>query len=249
MKKHNPYSIFGLLLLAALVPASCKKSGGSPGNGGSTDTTVTPVSFDINSIHDTYDDVAAYSMYPKWGSYNVHDPSIKKFGDTYYCYSTDVGYGVTVPAGIQVRTSKDLVQWQYAGWVFNGLPALGAQFITSSGGTPFQALWAPYVLKVSNEYRLYYSLSSAVALPASPPAMAMPAANGPIPRPCYPLPGAAAPPKKFLSRKAGIGKIKKIPLFFQASPIPAQPSGARRNNSHQTNVTLSLSKGVLKNTK
>jgi arabinan endo-1,5-alpha-L-arabinosidase len=45
------------------------------------------------------------------------------------------------------------------GWVFNGLPAKGSQFITTSGGTPFQSLWAPYVMKLNNEYRLYYSLS------------------------------------------------------------------------------------------
>jgi len=159
MKKSCLYMIACLVLpLVLLVPVSCKKSNSGTGGGG-TDTTGTTVSFDINSIHDTYDDVAPYSLYLKWGSYNVHDPSVKKFGDYYYCYSTDVGYGTTVPAGIQVRKSKDLVQWQYMGWVFNSLPSMGAQFITSSGGTPFQALWAPYVLKVNNEYRLYYSLS------------------------------------------------------------------------------------------
>src|SRR5690606_6298839 len=33
--------------------------------------------------------------------------------------------------------------------------------ITQSGGTPFNSLSAPYVMKVGNEFRLYYSLSSA----------------------------------------------------------------------------------------
>ncbi len=163
IRSSKRYFLFLFLLTAAGALYSCKKSGSS-GNGGGTDTTGgIPVAFDINSIHDTYDDVSSFTYYLKWGSYNVHDPSIKKFGDYYYCYSTDVGYGVTVPAGIQVRKSKDLVQWTFVGWVFNGVPAMGAQFITSSGGTPFQALWAPYVMKVNNEYRLYYSLSSAVA--------------------------------------------------------------------------------------
>lgn len=150
---------FLLMAVIYLLAPSCKKSsGGSPGT---TDTVpvVTPPGFDINSISDTYDNLAAFSNYPKWGSYNVHDPSIKKFGDTYYCYSTDVGYGTSVPAGIQVRKSKDLVQWTFVGWVFNGVPTMGAQFITAAGGTPFQALWAPYVMKVNSEYRLYYSLS------------------------------------------------------------------------------------------
>lgn len=128
-----------------------------------TSPVVTPVTFDINSINDTYDAVAPFSYYLKWASYNVHDPSIKKFGDYYYCYSTDVGYGTEVPAGIQIRKSKDLVEWTFVGWVFNGIPAMGAQFITSSGGKPFNSLWAPYILKVNNEYRLYYSLSCSLA--------------------------------------------------------------------------------------
>jgi arabinan endo-1,5-alpha-L-arabinosidase len=54
------------------------------------------------------------------------------------------------------------VNWIFVGWAFNGIPAMGAQYITSNGGTPFGSLWAPYVLKVGSEYRLYYSLSSAV---------------------------------------------------------------------------------------
>jgi len=156
-------SISFYLLLFAIV-TSCSKSGTAPGgNTGGTDTTPPPpasTGFDINSIMDTYDAVAAFTYYPKWGSYNVHDPSIKKFGDYYYCYSTDVGYGTTVPAGIQIRKSKDLVEWTFVGWVFNGLPAKGKQFIASHGSTAFEALWVPYVMKVSNEYRLYYSLSS-----------------------------------------------------------------------------------------
>ena len=40
---------------------------------------------------------------------------------------------------------------------------MGSAYITAQGGTPFNSLWAPYVMKVGNEYRLYYSLSSAVS--------------------------------------------------------------------------------------
>ncbi len=153
------------MFLLAYVFSACKKTSdtSSGGNTGGGDTTVVtpPPSFDINSIHDTYEDVASFDDYLKWGSYNVHDPSIKKFGDYYYCYSTDVAYGTEVRPGIQIRKSKDLVEWNFYGWVFSSLPAMGSAFITQEGGTPNNALWAPYVMKVGNEYRLYYSLSSA----------------------------------------------------------------------------------------
>lgn len=146
---------------------ACSKSeitsNGTPSTGGGSSTDTTTTAFDINSIHDTYADVASFDYYAKWGSYNVHDPSIKKFGDYYYCYSTDVGYGITVRSGIQIRKSKDLVQWTFVGWVFNSLPSLGATYIKQMGGTPYDALWAPYVMKYGDEYRLYYSLSSAVS--------------------------------------------------------------------------------------
>jgi len=156
-------------LLAAIavsaITASCSKKGESPSTGGGTktDSTVSTTTFDINTINDTYADVAPFIYYPKWTVYNVHDPSIKKFGDYYYCYSTDVGYGIDVRLGLQIRKSKDLVNWQYVGWVFSALPTKGAAYITGKGGTPNNSLWAPYVLKYNSEYRLYYSLSSPTA--------------------------------------------------------------------------------------
>ena len=154
-----------LLFVVLLLVFSCSKNADIIPNNPPivTDTTKTVVPFDINTIEDTYADVAPFNYYTKWGSYNVHDPSIKKFGDYYYCYCTDVGYGITVRSGIQIRKSKDLVEWTFVGWVFSGIPAKGSAYIKQMGGIPFDALWAPYVMKVGNEYRLYYSLSSAVA--------------------------------------------------------------------------------------
>jgi arabinan endo-1,5-alpha-L-arabinosidase len=154
--------LYKLLILTVLF-SSCKKATVTPSAGNVTDTAKqTTQTFDVNSIEDTYADVSAFIYYPKWSVYNVHDPSIKKFGDYYYCYSTDVGYGISVRQGIQIRKSKDLVQWEFVGWAFDQLPSQGSQYITSMGGTPYSALWAPYILKYGSEYRLYYSLSSAV---------------------------------------------------------------------------------------
>jgi arabinan endo-1,5-alpha-L-arabinosidase len=148
------------ILLFAFIFSGCKKGGsdnppnppGPPNPGNST--------FDINSITDTYASLAPFANYMNWGPYNVHDPSIIKSGDYFYSFSTDVAYGTSVRAGIQIRKSKDLVEWFFVGWVFNGLPAMGSNFITQNGGTPFDGIWAPYIMKVGSEFRLYYSLSS-----------------------------------------------------------------------------------------
>jgi len=149
---------FVIAIIIVGIFAYCHKSGNSGNN--TTPPTDTTVVFDINSITDTYAAIAPFANYAQWGPYNVHDPSIMKIGDYFYCYSTDAAYGTTVRPGIQIRKSKDLVQWQFVGWVFNGLPAMGASYITQAGGTPNQSLWAPYIMKVNNQYRLYYSLSS-----------------------------------------------------------------------------------------
>lgn len=153
----NYYAAF-LLLGAGLLACTEEKDitptpPVNPGN-----PTAEP--FDINQLKDTYAEIAPYEFRFKWGPYNVHDPSVIKEGEYYHCYGTDVGYGTTVPPGVQIRKSKDLINWEYVGTAFNGLPAQGADFIRQGGGTPFNSLWAPYVLKAGNEFRLYYSLSS-----------------------------------------------------------------------------------------
>ena len=125
-----------LLYLLLLAGFACKKGPAPASHAADTTTTTTSPPFDINSIEDTYADVAPLTDYAQWGPYNVHDPSIKKINGEYYCYSTDVAYGATPPAGIQVRKSADLVQWQFVGWAFNGIPSIVSQYISSAGGTP-----------------------------------------------------------------------------------------------------------------
>lgn len=116
--------------------------------------------FDINKINDTYPAISSYAFSQQWGPYNLHDPSIIKTDEWYYCYSTDVAYGQALRPGIMVRRSKDLVNWEYRGWALEGLPAQAVQYIKEKAATPNEGIWAPYILKVGNEYRLYYSLAS-----------------------------------------------------------------------------------------
>ena len=155
-------AVVAAFVLASVLTVSCSKDTPDEEVAATDDTPTddTPVSFDINSITDTYYNEAAIGNIYNWGYRNVHDPSIIKNGDTYYCYSTDVAFGAEVQPGLQIRTSTDLIKWEFKGWVFPQLPAMGSAFIQSHGGTPFNALWAPYVIKVNSEYRLYYSLSS-----------------------------------------------------------------------------------------
>jgi arabinan endo-1,5-alpha-L-arabinosidase len=139
---------------------SCKKSTIGPITPMDTIPIPPPKPFDINSIEDDYSNIAAADKVFQWASHNVHDPCIIKEGDYFYCYNTDVAYGTEIKPGIPIRRSKDLIDWQFYGWVFNGIPTQAATYITQEGGIPNKGLWAPYVLKVGNEFRLYYSLAS-----------------------------------------------------------------------------------------
>ena len=124
------------------------------------DSTPEPGGFDFSNFPDNYSAVSSFENRDQWGFYNVHDPAILKDGEYYYAYSTDASYGNVIGPGIQMRRSKDLINWEFLGLAFDGLPEKGATFIKSNGGEPFNSLWAPYVYKHGSEYRLYYSLSS-----------------------------------------------------------------------------------------
>lgn len=151
---------FGLLGMGVFSCAD-DKDAPAPTAPGTTPPVVTAPDFDIDQLSDTYASIAPYEFRFKWGPYNTHDPSIIRTGEYYYSYSTDAAFGISAPAGIQVRKSKDLVSWEFVGLAFGGLPKKGSDFIRQRGGEPFQSLWAPYIMQVGNEFRLYYSLSSA----------------------------------------------------------------------------------------
>jgi arabinan endo-1,5-alpha-L-arabinosidase len=143
-----------------LLSCSKEKENPTPSGPGTKPPVTNIPDFDIDQLNDTYAAIAPYEFRYQWGPYNTHDPSIIKEGAYFYCYSTDAAFGTAAPPGIQVRRSKDLVNWEFLGLAFNGLPAKGKAFIEQRGGAPFTSLWAPYIMKVGSEFRLYYSLSS-----------------------------------------------------------------------------------------
>ena len=110
-------------------------------------------------IADDYSKIADQSNSSLWGSFNLHDPTIIKHGEYYYIFSTDVAYGPNGKCGIMYRKSKDLVHWTFLGWVFNGIPEIPLTFMQANqAGYQQLSIWAPFIIKVSNMYRLYYSV-------------------------------------------------------------------------------------------
>jgi arabinan endo-1,5-alpha-L-arabinosidase len=123
-----------------------------------------------NPWPDDYSHVASMKEYKQWGTYNVHDPACLPDGDTYYIYSTDAIYRIdsaeikreNLPFGyIQIRKSKDLVNWEFAGWAFKNIPLEAENWVKEQNkGWGASNIWAPYAIKYKNKYRLYYCVSA-----------------------------------------------------------------------------------------
>ena len=130
-------------------------------------TTLDDGPIDFTKFTDTYATIASPDLVEQWAHYNVHDPSMVDArsymldaGDFYYCYSTDAAWGYPIKPGIQIRRSINLVEWEFVGWLFAGLPTAASNYIIQNGGTPNDGMWAPYAMKAGDEYRVYYSLAS-----------------------------------------------------------------------------------------
>jgi arabinan endo-1,5-alpha-L-arabinosidase len=94
----------------------------------------------------------------------VHDPStIVKCKDEYWVFSTG--------NGIPSMHSKDLVRWESGPVVFTNTPAWVAEAVPAQHRNEF---WAPNIIHLSNQYLLYYSVStwgkntSAIGLATNP---------------------------------------------------------------------------------
>lgn len=90
----------------------------------------------------------------KWGTLGAHDPSIFKDKDTYYVFSTDARVGGNATPAIQIRKSKDLINWEFVGQALSSIPDEAKKWSRAQG------IWAPDVTKVGDEYYLYYCASS-----------------------------------------------------------------------------------------
>ncbi len=90
-----------------------------------------------------------------WGAEHAHDPTAVRDDDgTYWLFSTDAYADGPVRGGVQVRRSEDLVTWTFHGWALPGVPAAAAAWAGAEG------LWAPEVVRVGEQWRMYWSASS-----------------------------------------------------------------------------------------
>lgn len=87
------------------------------------------------------------------GDLRTHDPSILQDGPDWYVFST--GDPAVANGTIQIRRSHDLLKWEYAGNVFDQIPAWATAAVPGVTN-----LWAPEIHKHGNTYYLYYSVST-----------------------------------------------------------------------------------------
>jgi len=119
---------------------------------------------------DNYISIGAWGSRAQWNLANVHDPTVEKSGDYYYMYQTDASYGNAHDGHghFHHRRSKDLINWEYLGSSMNVAPAWVKDSLNNKRArmnpalppieNPEYGYWAPYVKKVGNKYRMYYSI-------------------------------------------------------------------------------------------
>ena len=117
---------------------------------------------------DDYTPISSWSNRSIWNLANVHDPTVIKDGDYFYMYQTNASYGNVHQAGgnYPARRSKDLVNWEHLGAVFNSDPAWVKSALNNIRANmdpalppienPKYGFWAPHITKVANSFRLYY---------------------------------------------------------------------------------------------
>lgn len=87
----------------------------------------------------------------------VHDPTIVKIGDRYHLFHTSndadtAGY-------IYWRYSDDMVNWSFAGAIFDAIPQYAVDEVTETDpGDPPEGVWAPHAMIVGDELWVYYSV-------------------------------------------------------------------------------------------
>ncbi len=167
---HTGYPVFILLVTLGVVAGCCVNS---PGPDDYEEQRNEPYEglipdFQGPTYFDDYTPIFTWSDRFNWNLANVHDPTVIKDGDYFYMYQTNASYGNVHEAGgnYPARRSKDLVNWEYLGAVFDADPAWVKDALNTIRATmdpalpalenPEYGFWAPHITKVGNTFRLYY---------------------------------------------------------------------------------------------
>ncbi len=147
------------LVLTVLLLVSCRQK-----------IELTVIKAKENPWPDNYTHISEMKHYAEWGTYNIHDPYIINTDEYYYMYSTDaifrekrrVAAENNIHIGnIQVRRSKDLVNWEFLGWAFPEIPSEAVEWVHKNNDNKGATnIWAPCIIKHKDVYRLYYSVSA-----------------------------------------------------------------------------------------
>ncbi|MBA7521804.1 hypothetical protein ES705_13915 [subsurface metagenome] len=118
------------------------------------DTNLFP---DGQQYYDTYHEFAGNPS--TWQHFNTHDPTVYKDGEWFYMYSTDASWGNIHNTGALKRRSKDLVNWEFLGNAFDGVPQSAVDFFINNGNPSYtdDGIWAPFLHKFKDKFYLYYS--------------------------------------------------------------------------------------------
>lgn len=137
----------------ALFFAACSTEPVEKFNGKETDTsqeTITDVYDADKSIQESNLDSIVFSKYAndKNDAWGCHDPKLFQDDDgTYYVYST--GW----QGGVQLRSSKDLVNWKKENFSITEWDSEFRTWVGYSGGS-----WAPTVVKQNGKYYMFHGI-------------------------------------------------------------------------------------------
>lgn len=160
--RHNAATLTAAVIATAGLFTACTENKFSP----------VPAA---NPWADDYSEFTPMDSMLHWGTYNVHDPAVRRVGDKYYAFSTDAIYfnhrpDTTAeakplpiePGFIQMRRSSDLVNWEFIGWALNRIPEEAVEWVrTNAGGHGADNVWAPYMtVAPDGTYRLYFCVSA-----------------------------------------------------------------------------------------
>jgi arabinan endo-1,5-alpha-L-arabinosidase len=138
--------------LGALLAIACS-------GGGSTDGSAEPITTLSGSIPIDPNLTASHpsigTPLPLQGDTRAPDPALIRDGDRgdYFVFST--GDPAIAGGTVQIRRSSDLLNWTYAGNVFDAIPAWVVQAVPG-----VQNLWAPDIHEHDGVYYLYYAAST-----------------------------------------------------------------------------------------